>query len=732
MAGMVGVTSPATPATPSPAPPTPTLNSAANPSTPAGEETTTKKDFSNIPGAFALQQPDAILTPAVDAELDKFLKAGGTDVDAFDLLCDSYEGVPDMISTVESWAPIVNGRGNANGNGNSPPNVNSNGGVAPGFLERALEEVLEENEADIVARVDAVMHSAERAPEFLHELYANPRWAGVIRRIGEKHRNSALFNFLARAARLKDAGIAHDVVEAPHKFLNALSEAVALLFQKDDITMKDLTVFYTQIRSLAAYDEACAVISMRLFASLSRETIDPFTRGLFRRTAQEIRSESITAMQAVAGIPDNIALQFVQRLAIVLESVAARNPVPKRLLDALVGILSPERVAQRGFISEVALINNSFEGLFNEKGPKKSADEEIDDITMTGFQAMSPEEAARREVLLGMLCHAEVFQAIMRSLFTHAERAYRLAKNGSKAVDEKRRDCLAMLMSYAGTILKVPSDEVVAMLQDKTALKKLRVECLALGKKLREVAIVCEDLVPGCPRFKFKGKNVTTLVENLDDPIIAGGLLGWVEEGLKGGEDERTLLVTSPKHLAFLEGICEKHKRLRDQALGILHVGFSRKYAKLNVLDAEKLRDMYLESLVSMVPLYEGPAVVDLFLECYTHDGAVDDSHLRRFVKELLRMIAPPYSREFTHSVARLLSMRRIKDATTTDPEAVSLTSNFWNEVGQLTYSEGALGKEKVKEVVALEEKKEMAISVDTPPGTPRKSEMTPVAAAGV
>lgn len=40
-------------------------------------------------------------------------------------------------------------------------------------------------------------------------------------------------------------------------------------------------------------------------------------------------------------------------------------------------------------------------------------------------------------------------------------------------------------------------------------------------------------------------------------------------------------------------------------------------------------------------------------------------------------MIAPPYSREFTHSVARLQNMRRIKDAATSDPETVSLNSNF-------------------------------------------------------
>lgn len=46
---------------------------------------------------------------------------------------------------------------------------------------------------------------------------------------------------------------------------------------------------------------------------------------------------------------------------------------------------------------------------------------------------------------------------------------------------------------------------------------------------------------------------------------------------------------------------------MRDQTLGILHVRFSRKYANLSVLDAEKLRDMYLESLVPMVPMYEGP-----------------------------------------------------------------------------------------------------------------------------
>ncbi len=616
----------------------------------------TERDPKTLPGAAFMIQGDAILSRDVDQHIRKFLDAGGTEVEAFEMLSEKYDGVPDMIATITSWTAILEPKGKS-------------------MLEQALEDVLDENQATVVSRVDAAMLTVERPPAFLHELNESPRWAPVVAKIGRKHRNSALFNFLARSARLKQAGISHEVVSAPAPFLNALSDAVARLLKKKTLTTEDINKFFMHVRSLAAYDEGCVAIAGRLFAELGRLAQDPWTRGLYRRAAQEIRTEAVRAMQAVSNVQPGLALQFVQRLAIVLESVAANHPIEKQLLDALVAILSPERIASRNFDSECNILNKHYKGLLGETESEAvviDGDKDAMDTEVTGF---SQEEALKREVLVSMLCQSEVFHTLIESIFTQKKRAY---KPHSNHVDENRRDTLCLLLSYAGVMVQTPHEEIVETLMDGARLKELRAETKRLRTRLLDVAVVCEDLKPGCPRFKFKGKPVRTLVEALDDPVISTGLLEWAREGLIGGEDERTLLVTTLKHLAFVEGIAEKHLPLRERALDILHEGFGRKYGPgLDVLDAEKLKDMYLSSMISFVPLFMGPAMVDMFLRSYASDYSVDETHLRRFVKGLLQLVGPPYGEQFANSVNALISHKRVSDACEKEAATMKLVYQF-------------------------------------------------------
>lgn len=624
-------------------------------------------DPTTLPGASALQQADSLLNEGIESEIEKFLSAGGTQRQAFDLMVGSYDGVPDAITQLVRWTPILR--------------------RTESILDNALEQVLKEHQQSVVSRVDQEMVLMDQAPEFLYELNSSTRWRPVVARLGNQNRGSALFNFLARTARLKDAGVDTAVMSAPAPFLNAISEEVSRLMARPRLSESDLVSFYRRIRSLSTFDESCTAIAIRLFASLAQRANDPFTRRLYRRAAQEIRAEAVRVMENVAGVPRATALQFVQRLAIVLECVAAGSPVKKEVLDALVALLSRERVASRRYDSEVMVLNQAFRGLLGEPTDDDiqlidggNADDSPSRVPTIG--QLSQEEAAKREVLVGMLCHAEVFRALIHSLFTHAGRSY---VGVQSRVDTNRRHCLCLLLSYAGVFLSLQGDEIVQRLQDSEALKTMREKSAALRNRLERVAIVCEDLKPGCPRFKFKGKPVQSLVEGLDDAVVATGLLEWAREGLHGGPDQRTLLVTTPKHLAFVEGVAEKHASLRVKALDILHAGFSRKYSvNLDVLDAEKLRDMFLQSMVSMIPLFMGPAVVEMFMKHYVPDVGVDNAHLRRFVEGLLQLIAPPYQRTFAAAVLRLVNHPRVIEAVAKEMKVENLVISFRSEVSSM------------------------------------------------
>lgn len=611
----------------------------------------------SYPGAAAMIANDAILNGGIEGEVQKFLEHGGTATQAVEVLADSYEGVPDMIAALVDWTELFREQND--------------------ILVHAIEVVLKENEQTIVANLDREMAKLSKPPEFLQQLNSQPRWRKVINDLGRRNKSSALFNWLARTSRLEDAGVDQGIMASPQPFLNAISTEVETLFNKGNLEEKDIETFYKNLRNMCTYDENGTAVAIRLFANLSQMTKDPFARGIYRRASQEIRSEAVKVMQSVSGVPQATAVQFIERLAIVIECVAAKAPVKKDILDAIIGLLQHERIAGRRHDSDVNVLNQTFKGLlgesFSDRGDQMS-DGADNSLTIPQF---SDEEAHKREVLVGMLCHAEIFNAMVLALFTKAKRAY---VPNTNEVDVSRRKCLCLLLSYAGTNLALEPGKFALMLQDVEALQGLRRKTEELRMRLEKVMGVVEVLIPGCPRFKFKGKPVAILLEQIDDPVVATGLLAWAREGLRGGADQRTLLVTTPKHLAFIEGVAQTHVALRKEALDILHEGFMRRYESLDVLDAEKLRDMYIMSMVSMVPLFMASQVVRMFQNHYAGNFTVDLTHLRRFMKGLLSLVEPPYSPTFARLVLNLVNHPRMEEATLGETETSNLIITFRND----------------------------------------------------
>ncbi len=617
--------------------------------------------FRNYPGADAMFAQDALLNDGIELEVQKFLDHGGTAKQALDILADSYEGIPDMITALVDWTELFQERGD--------------------ILVEAIENVLKENEQTIVTNLDKEIIRMNKPPEFLNQLNSQTHWRHVINELGRRNKSSALFNLLARTSRLKDAGVDQEIMSAPQPYLDAISKEIQTLFLKQVIQEEDLQRFYRNLRHLCTFDENGTTIALRLFANLSQTTKDSFARGIYRRASQEIREEAVKVMQNVSGVPAQTAVQFIERLAIVLECIAAKAPVKKEILDALVGLLQRDRIAGRRHDAEVNVLNQTFKGIlgesFSDKGEQMSDGQE-NSLTIAQF---SKEEAHKREVLIGMLCHAEIYNAMILALFTKEKRAY---VPNTNEVDIKRRKCLCLLLSYAGVFLSLEPGKFAEMLQNAEALQELRNKTKDLRTRLDQVVEVVEILTPGCPRFKFKGKSVAVLLEQLEDPVIASGLLAWAREGLFGGNDQRTLLVTTPKHLAYIEGVAEKHVALRKEVLDILHAGFMRHYDSLDVLDAEKLRDMYIRSMVSMVPLFMASQIVEMFQNYYAESLSVDLTHLRRFVKGLLSLVEPPYSVGFAKLVLNLLNHPRMKEATLGETETSNMIISFRNDARRM------------------------------------------------
>lgn len=619
----------------------------------------------NIPGTAAMRANDALLNNGIEEEVTKFLNGGGTPAQAFHVLSASYEGAPDMIKALVDWTELFKS--------------DDQGEILPA----AIESVLKDNEATIVSTLDKAMAREPKTPDFLSDLNAQPYWRNVVHDLARRNKSSAMFNIMARRSRLEDIGVDQRVMDTPDKFLDAISNEVRTLCMKPLVTDTHLKQFYQNLKHVCTFDESGAVVASRLLANLSLDSRDMNTRNILRRAAQEMRLEAVKTMQNEMGVSRPVAVQFMERVSLLSDCAAEKQPVTKELLCAVAGILFREKVQGRKIDAETNLLFETFKGILGE--PTQAAgDAMVDDVQ--AIARFGEEEAAKRVVLIKMLCQWEIYNGLVTGIFRKDKRRYVPNTND---VDIRRRNCLCMLLSYAGTYLSHEPSQFLEKLQNAEALQELRDTTKKLRTGLEKVAGVVEALVPGCPRYLFKGKPVATLLEEVENPVIAGGVLAWAREGLKGARDARVLLVTSPKYLAYLECVADKHVALRKEVLEILHDGFMAPH-DLGVLDGEKLKDMYVKSMVSMVPYFMGSHVVERFLTFYADNDIVDKAHLRNFVKGLLQLVQPPYTQPFARMVLKLLNHPRMREAVNAETETGNLVIAFRHDARKMDLDSSA------------------------------------------
>lgn len=555
---------------------------------------------------------------------------------ACDLLIDGYDGIPDMVNALVEWTDLF-----ASGEN---------------ILEAALEAVLESHEQQLVARIDSATAAGPECKSIVAELSASDRWMPVVERMAKRNKTSSLFNLLTRGARLTEVGIRQDVMSSPELFLDEVVKLVTEFFGRDSpATEDDLQRLYKRVSALCTYDEASTTVALRLFTMLSFEAPDDFMKGFYRRVSQEIRKEAVQVMIAVSAVPSVIAQQFATRLAILMDCVSAGVTPRKNVMDALVGIVAPElKRGTRKFDADVNLLSRVFGSVLDTKK----------DGSVDGMQPSlgDPITKAREQMaLLRMLCHVEIYEGMMKMLFTRGHRPPGIEKGSEKAL----RKCLCLLLAHAGlfvhmqpsTILNVLSDTEGGAIESREKVEKLHA-------KIEVIADIIDVCHPGCPRFLLTKVRVQKLLDGIEDPFLAKGVLLWAAESLGGGETSaRQLKVTLPKHLAFLEAIAEKHPMLQTAVLDAIRLGFERKYDELDINQTEELRDLYIVTLVELVRVQMAMPIIEVFATVWADSLEVDPAHLRTFVHGMLDIVRSPYTRPFAKAVKDLLDHSRVKDA---------------------------------------------------------------------
>lgn len=592
-------------------------------------------------------EPDSILAEDVRDPLGKFIEKNGSLEVATEALMESYEGVPDMICSLVDWSNLY-GDGTAN-------------------LHAAMEAVLVENEPTVVSRLDEALASSEHSLPIITAITSSSRWNPVVSAMASRNRESTLHNLLTRETRLSQAGISQDVLQSPQSFLNAIIKQFNnLLSDGKAVTEEDLEALYKRVSAMCTYDECGTVVALRLFNTLSKEAEDPYMRGLYRRVAQEVRMEAANVMQASSIASESVAHQYVTRLAIITEAVSSDVVMRKPIVDALLSLLASDRASRRRFEPEIKVLLDCYGRLIGDIGIMDGDGEVVESVIELNYDILE------KIVLIRILCHVEIFEDILKALFSHEHRTYLDGKP-----DHSKRRCLCLLLSYAGVFICVDERELREKLSNEESKEELRQAMKVMYQKLERTAFICEDLKPGCPRFKIRGKAVEDLLRAVEDPLIARGILMWAREGLHGGSDLRALMMTAPKHLAFLEAIAQNHQILRGHVLDIIRGAFIRDYPGLEITQIEDLRDKYMKTITGLVRIQMAPQIVQDFRTSWASDERVDLAHLRRFICGLLQRISPPYSHPFASSLLELLGNKRVAAAVDKDVKTGALVLNF-------------------------------------------------------
>lgn len=608
---------------------------------PATQRTSSKEDIFQI---FTSQ--DAVLEETTEANVERYINAGGGLPDVCDALMDSYMGVPDMIRVLVDW-------GNVYGDGEAT-------------LQNAVETVVNEHEQKIIPRLDETFAITDDPQMLIASLVSSQRWSSVVKEIASRFKQSTLHNLVTREARLSEANISQRVLNSPEEFLESLTSQFEKQLQSNtSVDNESLEELYKRIVAVSTYDECSTVVALRFFSTLTQKAKDPKMRGTFRRIGQEIRKEAVHLMTSASMVSAPVAWQYIMKLTLITDSVAFKVDHPKEIADAMLIIAAPDKTTKRRYDRETKILTQEYACLI---GSLDIADE-VEEVNSTSESKRSISEKA---MLIRMPCHAEIIEDLIKSLFSYE---YRSTVDGKP--DESKRRCLCLLLAYVGIFLRINDRVLLEELKEEEKIEEWSKEVGRLFKILHSVVLVCEELKPGCLRSQMKGAPIQKLVDALKNPLLARGILIWAREGIQGGSDLRDLMVTATKHLAFLQVIAKEHPILRSQIIDIIHTAFKREYPSLDITEVEELRDKFMATILGMMRFDMGIQFIDTFIEKWVKDETVDNAHVRKFTIELLKTVAPPYTEGFAKAIARLLDNRRVASLMPKDPKVISLIREF-------------------------------------------------------
>jgi len=209
-----------------------------------------------------------------------------------------------------------------------------------------------------------------------------------------------------------------------------------------------------------------------------------------------------------------------------------------------------------------------------------------------------------------------------------------LFKPGSK-VNPEHKSKYFFLLAYTASVYEIPKKgkklgQIIKDDLEKTqqAIEKVHNICMFGRSNM--------DLIQEIP----------TLYTCLRYPCVSVGVVRWVECVVKEPSFFKLCSESTPIHLALLDEIVANHPLLHASVLKLLVELFESEQTELEILVQLELRKMLLDRMVNL--LRHGCVVPLLtYVKNCREKGDTDISLIRYFVREVLEIVAPPYTHEF-------------------------------------------------------------------------------------
>ncbi|XP_059561160.1 negative elongation factor C/D isoform X1 [Myotis daubentonii] len=161
---------------------------------------------------------------------------------------------------------------------------------------------------------------------------------------------------------------------------------------------------------------------------------------------------------------------------------------------------------------------------------------------------------------------------------------------------------------------------------------------------------------------------LSTLYQCIRFPVVAMGVLKWVDWTVSEPRYFQLQTDHTPVHLALLDEISTCHQLLHPQVLQLLVKLFETEHSQLDVMEQLELKKTLLDRMVHLLSRGYVLPVVGYIRKCLEKLDT-DISLIRYFVTEVLDVIAPPYTSDFVQLFLPILENDSIAGTIKTEGE---------------------------------------------------------------